>query len=162
MRVGWGRRLPHSTRKPPGRDYLLPASSVRWPAQAGSVLIIFDAPIRRQGHQRQIGKRPRRGRAHHAAQHRPPTRLAATTDARTDQGAIANLADGQLSASRPKLLTFRPRQQPATPAFRQGSGLRQTHQQTVFGHMVLTLVSPVHLRRAVACCCCPPAASGNR
>jgi|GEM_PF-5719891 len=88
MRGGWGRRLAHSTRKPPGRDCLLPASSVRRPAQAGFVLIIFDAPIRRQGHHPQIGKRPRRGRAHHATQNRSHTRLARTTDARTDQGPL--------------------------------------------------------------------------
>lgn len=67
--------------------------------------------------------------------------------------AFTNLSNGAPSASRPTLLTFRPRQQPATPAFRQTSGLRQTHQQTVFGRKVLTLVSPVHLRRAMACCC---------
>ena len=81
-----GRRVPHSTRKPPGRDCLLPASSVRRPAQAGSVLIIFDAPIRRQGHHPRSASDPEGvGRA---TQNRPPTRRAATTDARTDQGPL--------------------------------------------------------------------------
>ncbi len=188
MRVGWGRRVPHSTRKPPGRDCLLLASSVRRPAQAGFVLIIFDAPIRRQGHHPLIGQRPRRGRARHpkpapnptCRNHRRPNRpwaisnladgrLSGSRLRRSLSGgggnlplrcsgkpqAFTNPADGPPSGSRPTSLTFRSRQQPATPAFRQGSGLRQTHQQTVFGHTVLTLVSPVHLRRAMACCCCP-------
>ncbi|SIT30742.1 hypothetical protein SAMN02744133_11823 [Thalassospira xiamenensis M-5 = DSM 17429] len=200
MRVG-GRRVPHSTRKPPGRDCLLPASSVRRPAQAGSVLIIFDAPIRRQGHHPQIGKRPRKGRARHpktgpqnptCRNHRRPNRpraIANLADGRLSGSrlrrslsggggnlllrcsgkpqAFTNPADGPPSDSRPTSLTFRPRQQPATPAFRQTSGLRQTHPQTVFGHTVLALVSPVHLRRAMACCChCHPSGfgdtSGNR
>lgn len=86
IKVGWGRRLPNSTRKPPGRGCLLPASSVRRPAQAGFVLIIFDAPIRRQGHHPRSASDPEGvGRA---AQNRPPTRLAATTDARTDLGPL--------------------------------------------------------------------------
>ena len=67
--------------------------------------------------------------------------------------AFTNLTNRPPSGFRPTSLTFRPGQQPATPAFRQSSGLRQTHQQTVFGHTVLTLVGPVHLRRAMACCC---------
>jgi hypothetical protein len=88
MRVG-GRRLPHSTRKPPGRDCLLPASSVRRPAQAGFVLIIFDAPFGGRVTIRRSASDPERGRAR-----RPkpaPTRLATTTDARTDQGPFPTL-----------------------------------------------------------------------
>ena len=197
----WGRRLPHSTRKPPGRDCLLPASSVRRPAQAGFVLIIFDAPIRRQGRHPQIGKRPRKGRARHPKTG-PPNPTCCNHRRPNRPRAIANLADGRLSGSRLRRslsggggnlplrcsgkpqaftspadgppsgspstsITFRSRQQRAALASRQTSGLRQTHPQTVFGHTVLALVSPVHLRRGMACCChCHPSGlgdiSGNR
>ena len=98
MRDG-GRRLPHSTRKPPGRDCLLPASSVRRPAQAGFVLIIFDAPIRRQGRHPQIGKRPRKGRARHPKTG-PPNPTCCNHRRPNRPRAIANLADGRLSGSR--------------------------------------------------------------
>ena len=189
MRDG-GRRLPHSTRKPPGRDCLLPASSVRRPAQAGFVLIIFDAPIRRQGRHPQIGKRPRKGRARHPKTG-PPNPTCCNHRRPNRPRAIANLADGRLSGSRLRRslsggggnlplrcsgkpqaftspadgppsgspstsITFRSRQQRAALASRQTSGLRQTHPQTVFGHTVLTLVSPVHRRRVIARCrsCC--------
>lgn len=77
--------------------------------------------------------------------------------------AFINPADGAPSASRPTSLTFRSRQQRAALASRQTSGSRQTHPQTVFGHTVLALIGPVHLRRAMACCCAAPGdTSGNR